>query len=316
MRKDLRPQKDSLDDRTEAEAPALDGRVRHAWVRRGRMLRTPSGFSPVGGHRGGQLGRRPRRLAAPRHGAGRVPAPGATEREGAEMAEVRRTLRPGSKLAALAADRRGAVAVLVALAAPVLLGALAFVIDTVHWRSRVQFLQSAADAAAASSATDLGNGMVGAAAATRAAANATLEARRMCPGCAVSVSYPYGGDPAKVAVTVRDAADARVFPFLHARGEGAPSASAVAVRLSDGVATASGGQVPPGALIRSGSRGGGFALATPSCQAGGAVFRPPAAALPRARSARGHRRDLRARHPPRAPSREPGPPLRRRTGRT
>ena len=46
------------------------------------------------------------------------------------------------------ADRRGSVAIITALLAPVFVGGLAIAVDAAYWRTRIQTLQSAADAAA------------------------------------------------------------------------------------------------------------------------------------------------------------------------
>lgn len=139
-----------------------------------------------------------------------------------------------------AADRRGAVAIIIALTVPILLGGMAISVDTVYWRARSQYLQAAADAAAASAVIDLNTGVVGAPATARIVANATIEARRMCSDCAVTVNYPYQSDVNRVRVQLRDARASRFFSFLFDRSQVTLQSAAVAVRGGAPTAPASG----------------------------------------------------------------------------
>ncbi|HLO78055.1 MAG TPA: pilus assembly protein TadG-related protein, partial [Magnetospirillum sp.] len=64
-------------------------------------------------------------------------------------------MAPGMFLRRLAADREGAVAVMLALALPVLVGVSALAIETGLWFTERRVLQNAADAAALSGAFEL-----------------------------------------------------------------------------------------------------------------------------------------------------------------
>jgi len=87
----------------------------------------------------------------------------------------------------LAEDRRGAVAVIVAVSLPVLLGGLALGVDVAYWRHRQAQLQIAADAAAVSAAIDISNN----AAAFTINRNVLPEAQKNCGGnCTAAVSLP------------------------------------------------------------------------------------------------------------------------------
>lgn len=137
-------------------------------------------------------------------------------------------------------DRRGAVAIVVALMAPVLVGALAVVVDAAYWRSRSYYIQAAADSAAIAASLDLNNGITGPANTARIVANATVEARRMCGNCTVQVSYPYNSDPNKVRIQVTDTNAIRFFSGFYDRSARSLQASAIAQRVGSTTTTKSG----------------------------------------------------------------------------
>lgn len=141
----------------------------------------------------------------------------------------------------LVSDRRGGTAIIVALLAPLLIGAIAVAVDVSYWRSRTMFLQTVADAAAISAVTDLATGTTGTAATARIVGNASTEARRMCSDCAVTVTYPYLSDSERVRVQVQDTRAARFFSGFYDVSQRTLQASAVARRgTSSGTETAAG----------------------------------------------------------------------------
>lgn len=107
----------------------------------------------------------------------------------------------------------GAVAILTALLAPVLVGALAVGVDVAYWRYRTAQLQVAADAAAFSIATDISNSVTTAA---TLQTNASYEARKNgCGNCTVTVTYPYQGDAKAALVLAQDTNAVRFFSGIY-----------------------------------------------------------------------------------------------------
>lgn len=137
-------------------------------------------------------------------------------------------------------DRRGVVAIMTAVMAPVLVGALAVAVDTAYWRSRTYYLQAAADSAAIAASLDLNNGLTGTANTARIVANSTIEARRMCGTCTVTVNYPYSGDVNKVRIQVTDTNASRFFSGIYDARQRTLQASAIAQRGGGTTTTKSG----------------------------------------------------------------------------
>jgi Flp pilus assembly protein TadG len=99
-------------------------------------------------------------------------------------------------------NEKGAVAILTALMAPLLVGALAIGVDVVYWRYRTAQLQVASDAAAFSIATDIGNNITTLA---TLQTNAGYEAvKNGCGTCTVTVTYPYLGNASSALVVAQD----------------------------------------------------------------------------------------------------------------